>query len=201
MDTEYTKIRVFFSKTGRARYISHLNLMDTVCRAVRRAGLRVKYTSGFNPRIYLTFALPLPLGVDGVCETFDLYADMADVSDFGRVGEMLRASLPESLGVIRVAAPLRPHTDIVRAAYEIDGDTAPLERFLGGDRAVVVRKSKKGDKEIDLKPCAGLSGGLLTLPAGNEFNVNPLLVTKAAGGGYDKITRVKIFCADGEIFE
>ena len=94
--------------------------------------MRVKYTSGFNPRIYLTFALPLPLGIDGVCETFDLFIDTADASDLAAVGERLRASLPESLDIIRVAAPLRPHTDIVKAEYVIDGDTDPLKRFLDG---------------------------------------------------------------------
>ena len=52
-------IRVFYHKTSRAKYISHLDIMRCMQRAVVRAGLPVWYTEGFNPHIYLTFSLPL----------------------------------------------------------------------------------------------------------------------------------------------
>ena len=64
--------RIFYRKTGRAKYISHLDLARCMQRAVKRTGLPVWYTVGFNPRLYLGFALPLPLGQESVCETVDL---------------------------------------------------------------------------------------------------------------------------------
>ncbi|MBQ9964192.1 MAG: DUF2344 domain-containing protein, partial [Clostridia bacterium] len=58
-------MRITFSKTGSARYISHLDLNRTMTRAVRRAGLPIWYTEGFNRHPYLTFAAPLSLGYEG----------------------------------------------------------------------------------------------------------------------------------------
>ena len=58
-------IRIFFEKVGVARYISHLDLMRNFERAMRRADIPFWYTEGFNPRPFLTFALPLSLGVAG----------------------------------------------------------------------------------------------------------------------------------------
>ena len=52
-------VRLFFSKKGRAVYISHLDLLRTMQRALKRAGIPVWYSEGFNPRIYLNFPLAL----------------------------------------------------------------------------------------------------------------------------------------------
>ena len=52
-----------FAKEGRAVYLSHLNLMGIFERALVRAGLRARFTEGFNPKPRLEFASPLPLGV------------------------------------------------------------------------------------------------------------------------------------------
>ena len=61
-------VRVWFHKTGPIRYISHLDLMRTMTRAIRRSGIDLWYTEGFNPHPYMTFALPLSLGMQSVCE-------------------------------------------------------------------------------------------------------------------------------------
>ena len=65
-------IRIRFEKTGRARYISHLDLTRAMTRAVRRAGLPIWYTEGFNKHPYLTFAAPLSLGFEGTDESLSL---------------------------------------------------------------------------------------------------------------------------------
>ena len=59
--------RIQFIKTGRARYISHLDLMRTFQRAFLRAGLHVKHTEGFNPHAYVSIALPLSVGFSSHC--------------------------------------------------------------------------------------------------------------------------------------
>ena len=53
------KYRLLFSKTGRAVYISHLDLMRTLTRAFLRAECRLKYSEGFNPHPQISIALPL----------------------------------------------------------------------------------------------------------------------------------------------
>ena len=65
------EIRIRFKKTGRAKFISHLDLTRTMIRAVRRAGIPVWYTEGFNRHPYVTFAAPLSLGFEGLNECMD----------------------------------------------------------------------------------------------------------------------------------
>ena len=65
------KLRLRFRKTGRAVYISHLDLMHTMQRAFSRAGYELKYSEGFNPHLYITFALPLSLGMESDYEVLD----------------------------------------------------------------------------------------------------------------------------------
>ena len=55
------KLRLRFEKTGRAVYISHLDLMATMQRAFSRAGLELKYSEGFNPHPLISILLPLSL--------------------------------------------------------------------------------------------------------------------------------------------
>ena len=62
------KLRLRFEKTGRAVYISHLDLMATMQRAFSRAGLELKYSEGFNPHPLISILLPLSVGTASVCE-------------------------------------------------------------------------------------------------------------------------------------
>ena len=57
--------RIWFHKFGTAKYISHLDLNRCVARAFHKAKLPMWYTEGFNPHAFVTFALPLSLGVEG----------------------------------------------------------------------------------------------------------------------------------------
>ena len=54
--------RLLFSKTGRAKYISHLDLMRTFQRAFFRSGIQIRHTEGFNPHPFVSIALPLSVG-------------------------------------------------------------------------------------------------------------------------------------------
>ena len=53
--------RLLFSKTGRARYISHLDLMRTFQRVFPRTELAIKHTQGYHPHPILSIVLPLPV--------------------------------------------------------------------------------------------------------------------------------------------
>ncbi|HBT64885.1 MAG TPA: hypothetical protein DEB10_09535, partial [Ruminococcaceae bacterium] len=66
------EVRIRFRKIGRAKYISHLDLTRTMTRALRRAGIPIWYTEGFNRHPYVTFASPLSLGFEGLCESMDI---------------------------------------------------------------------------------------------------------------------------------
>ena len=94
------KYRLLFSKTGRAVYISHLDLMRTLTRAFLRAECRLKYSEGFNPHPQISIALPLSVGAESICEImgFKLLEDRQpqDILD------ALSKQLPEGIEAIKV---------------------------------------------------------------------------------------------------
>lgn len=61
-----------FEKMGRMSWFSHLDLQSTMQRALRRAGLPVRYSQGFNPHVNLSFATALPVGCQSRCEILDV---------------------------------------------------------------------------------------------------------------------------------
>lgn len=219
---EIYEYRAFFCKTGRARYISHLDLYRTIQRSFKRAQLPVWHTQGFNPHIYLTFPLPISLGYEGVEETFDFRL----CSDLPReeVIHRLNRALPEGITVTGLQAPVLKPEAIASAAYTLllsAQDIPPealferWEAFLSQPEILAQKRSKKGIKTVDLKPMIlGAAAevqpeGLLlhlTLTAGISLNLNPTLVTGAFGefGGfepdYHSIRRDGILCQNGERF-
>ena len=64
-------VRIKFQKTGLSIFFSHLDLQKVMQRALKISGLPVWYSKGFNPHIYMTFTLPLSLGHESLCESFD----------------------------------------------------------------------------------------------------------------------------------
>ncbi|MBR3737453.1 MAG: TIGR03936 family radical SAM-associated protein, partial [Eubacterium sp.] len=77
------EIRLRFSKTDTAKYISHLDINRAFQRAFSRAKINLWYTEGFNPHPYMSFSLPLSLGVESLCENVDIRIidDSADYSE------------------------------------------------------------------------------------------------------------------------
>ncbi len=202
--------RVFFSKTDRAKYISHLDLYRVFQRAIVKSKLPVWYTEGFNPRLYIQFMLPLSLGQEGLREAADfrLTEDVAPEE----VTERLNAALPLDLRITETSVPVMKNTDIAEAEYEIEAelDREKFTQFAESEHIFVEKKTKKGVAEIDLKPhVKNLEIGdkiRVRLPAGNEFNINPALLFEAfekqTGEKIKrlKITRTNIFAQNGEIF-
>ena len=93
-------VRIWFAKEGKVKYISHLDVMRCMSRAVRRARLPLWYTEGFNPHPYMMFALPLSLGFSSQCESMDIRieGEMTDADIAGR----MRDVMPEGLRLLSV---------------------------------------------------------------------------------------------------
>lgn len=156
------KHRILFAKTGRACYISHLDLMRTMQRAFLRAGIAIAQTEGFHPHPYTAIPLPLPLFFSSDCELLE----------FGLVGgatpdtlpAILNAHLPEGITVLRCypgGLPFR-HLSFVRYQITMDFD-APLaseaadalRTLLSRESLVITKRSKKaksGQTELDIIP-------------------------------------------------
>lgn len=204
-------IRIFFSKTGRAVYISHLDLYRLFQRAVKRSKLPIWETQGFNPHVYITFALPLALGTEGICESLD--TRLTEDLTFDEVKERFNAVLPDGIRVLSVAEPIMKNTDIAKSEYEIEilCDEARLTEFFAQEKIITEKKTKRGITEIDLKPVIEIAerreGYIkMLLPSGTETNISPNLVFDAfeqfSGVEIEtlRIKRTNVYCKNGEIF-
>lgn len=211
-------VRVLFEKKDRAKYISHLDLTRCITRAFARTDIPAWFTEGFNPHLYLTFALPLPLGVEGANETFDFRLREEDFP-LERVGERLNAALPPDLRVLGCSEAVMKPEAIALADYRIDifdpAGAAALgsdwDSLLASPTIMAEKKTKHKTREIDLKPLISeLSREeegdrltlLLRLPAGTMLNLNPSLplsVFWARRGGeaeYVRLLRAAILTKD-----
>jgi radical SAM-linked protein len=92
--------RLLFTKTGMAKYISHLDLMRTMQRALLRAGLEIKHTQGFNPHPHMVFALPLPVGCESLCELMDF--ELVKDVPADEIVPGLNRTLPEGIEFERI---------------------------------------------------------------------------------------------------
>lgn len=193
-------VRVFYHKTGRAKYISHLDAMRCMQRAIVRAGLPVWYTEGFNPHIYLTFPLPLPLGYESESEVMD-FRLTDGTFPLPEVTERLDTALPPDIRVVRTALPVHKAEDIAKASYCIraaaqgfDGKTLAraFASFMEQEEILVEKQAKKGArkviKQVDIRPLCTLHAAkaegdavqlALQTAAGIRTNVNPSLLMQA----------------------
>ena len=116
------KLRIRFSKTGRAIWLSHLDLMRTMQRAFLRAGYPLKYSEGFNPHAQISILLPLSVGVSSVCELMDF--QLRDDVDL--------AELPSRLTIVITRKTKRGEgeMDIVPAIRELSIATNEESGFI-----------------------------------------------------------------------
>ncbi len=153
------RTRLLFSKTGRAKYISHLDLMRTFQRVFLRAGVRLRHTEGFNPHPYMNFALPLSVGIESVCELLDF--DLLDELDLRALPVLLNATMPEGIEALKAYEPAKKFPEIkwleiIGTLVYDDGvrsDTITgLEALFSGKELIISKKTKKGCAEIDIIP-------------------------------------------------
>lgn len=217
-------IRIFFTKTGMAKYISHLDLMRCMSRAFKRAQIPLWFTEGFNPHLFMTFARPLSLGQESLCEVVDVR--LVGEMTFKEMQTRMNAVLPRDITVVGVAKPVHKPSEIAVAEYAIklftDSPNALCEYIQSGFEAqqiTVLKKAKQGrkkiEKEIDIKPnvlnfeIAPQETHVLlnvSLTAGDQNNINPTLLLSALAAGFPseientEILKTKILMEDGEQF-
>lgn len=223
MSTEnWVTVRVWFTKTGRAKYISHLDLNRCMMRAIQKAKIPLWFTEGFNPHAFITFALPLSLGIDGLRESMDIRL-VEEISKEELI-EKVNAGLPEDIRIFDVTAPVMKPGKIAYASFTItiepEDRTAEecvqiVRDLLAQDTVVVKKKSKSGIKDVDIKPFLDVKelrvdGNNVVieilLPAGSTQNVNPQLLFAALENFcgtrfYARIVRNDLFDKDSTVFQ
>ncbi|MBQ3905005.1 MAG: DUF2344 domain-containing protein [Eubacterium sp.] len=188
------EVRIRFAKTDRAKYISHLDINRVFQRAFARAEINLWFTEGFNPHPYMSFSLPLSLGVESLCENVDIRLN-DDLSDI-ELKDRLNSVLPEGIKVIDVYDDFMDSSKIVYSDYvfklEFKDNKAALDKLnsvLSSDEILALKKGKQGKrrvlKETDIKQFivsynSSIRGEQIVinfrLLAGPEKNLNPSLL-------------------------
>ena len=185
-------IRITFKKGEDIRYISHLDLVRTFNRLLHRSKLPVKYSEGFNPHICLNFGLPLAVGMISERESCEIVLNgKRSLED---IRKALSEAAPGGIEIVDVTDKEGiPYKKIEKAKYEVitecNMNAEEIRKILSAEEIVTPKKSKRGIKEVDIKPLiysyevSDLSEGKVKsefiLAAGNEKNLNPLLVISA----------------------
>jgi len=188
------EIRLRFSKTGRAKYISHLDINRAFSRAFSRSEIHLWFTEGFNPHPFMSFSLPLSLGVESLCENVDIR--ILDDMDNAEIMRRMNESLPEGIRIVDVYEDFMDASQICYSDYvyhfEFQDNAAALaklEQVLAADAIMALKKAKKGKrrilKETDIKQFivkynVSLRNDRIVLNvrllAGPEKNLNPTLL-------------------------
>ena len=191
-------IRIKFKKTGLSIFFSHLDLQKVMQRALKMSGLPVWYSKGFNPHIYMTFTLPLSLGHESLCESFDfrLEEDMTE----RQILKAMEGTLPSGIILTAAGAPDYDASQIKYALYKIKmyGDKSVLENCIKdyeeSEEIIVTKQSKKKTTDINIKSeiknlsitdkCADSLTFTALFPAGTTYNLNPNLLLEYFGEKY-----------------
>ena len=216
------KLRLRFRKVGRAIYISHLDLMQTMQRAFFRAECPLRYSEGFNPHPLLSIALPLSVGAASECEIMDFR--LREDVDLATLPARLTAVLPEGIEILEAYEFTRKAAELkwlrVRGVLEYDARdaaamAAALTVFYAQQQIVITKKTKRGMGETDIRPAIreigfSVSGGDVLLEAlisAQEPTLNPELLVEAPrqlrpeiAPDFAKFTRVETYDAQMQLF-
>lgn len=200
-----------FAKKDAAAFISHLDLQRAFSRAIRRSGMPVKLSQGFNPHYLVSFASALALGLPSECECVEVQLEK-DVAPEEFLAAM-QAALPPGLAArravrIKDGAP-KLMAALGQAEYtaELAGaDLAAVQAALRGimaSEAVMVTRSVKGaEKTLDIRPMItslSLSGSALAmrLSASQNASLRPDAVLdeiKRRAGDFEyRVRRTALF--------
>ncbi|NLG23865.1 MAG: DUF2344 domain-containing protein [Clostridiales bacterium] len=149
-----------FGKIGRLRYISHLDLQRFMQRALRRTGLPVAYSMGFNPHAQMAFASALAMGHSSECELVDVRLSQPIEEDFAL--DQLRRALPPEMPVYRVRLVDDRHPALMAtlqyADYriELSGDgaeqaAAAVDGYMAQQSVIALRRTKSGERPADIR--------------------------------------------------
>lgn len=152
---EPVRIRLTFSKAGDLRFVGHLDLQRLVERCLRRSGLPLRYSQGFNPKVRLNLASALPLGQESLAEVLDIWLD-----DHVAIPEVInRLNHASPLGLRFLSARVVPNKipslqDSLReSTFSIDFRNTPnpqakVSALLTEPNLIVERRGKS----VDIKP-------------------------------------------------
>ncbi|MGN1267517.1 MAG: TIGR03936 family radical SAM-associated protein [Dorea sp.] len=197
------KARIKFRKYGVMKFIGHLDVMRYFQKVMRRAEIPIAFTGGYSPHMIMSFAQPLGVGITSDGEYLDIEltepiaSDTAvkqmntvmvegiDVVNFVEISDEKKASgmtITAAADYLVTLPETRKTSDIIK---EVPAEwNEKVKAFMGQDEIVVLKKTKKSEKEVDIKPMIYDlkivdNGVYMFLATGSEQNLKPDLVMEA----------------------
>ncbi|MEG0190872.1 MAG: TIGR03936 family radical SAM-associated protein [Lachnospiraceae bacterium] len=189
------KIRIKFCKYGAMKFIGHLDIMRYFQKAIRRAQLPVAFSGGYSPRIIMSFANPLGVGVTSEGEYFDI--ELLEPLSSKEIIDRLNAVMVEGMDIINVVEisddKKKTGMSIVAAADYVSSlrhGTLPdnwkekIHTFLEQHEILIDKKTKKNQREVDIRPmiydCHVQADSIyMKIATGSVENLKPSLVMEA----------------------
>ena len=197
------KARIKFRKYGVMKFIGHLDVMRFFQKVMRRAEIPIAFTGGYSPHMIMSFAQPLGVGITSDGEYLDIeltepiasenavkqmnavMVEGIDIVSFVEIPDEKKASgmtITAAADYLITLPESRKTSEIVR---DIPGDwNEKLQSFMAQNEIVVLKKTKKSEKEVDIKPMIydlklTDKGIYMFLATGSEQNLKPDLVMEA----------------------
>lgn len=189
------KARIKFRKNGVMKFIGHLDIMRYFQKAIRRAEIPIAFTSGYSPHMIMSFANPLGVGLTSDGEYFDieLTESIASKEAVRRLNEQMVDGM-EIVSFVQIPDDKKSKGMSIVAGADylssVKNGSLPedlaekLEAFYAQNEICVVKKTKKSEKEVDIRPmiykleCR--DGKIyMRVAAGSVQNLKPELVTEA----------------------
>ena len=151
-----------FEKGERIRHIGHLDIQRSVQRGLRRSGLPVAYSNGFNPHILITFASALSTGACGLREIMDV--TMAEEVTAEEFLERMNKAMPPEMRLSEARALDQKHPALmaslraakydllIRDPEQAEKLAAAIPGMMEKETVMAMRKTKTALKECDIKP-------------------------------------------------
>lgn len=161
------KVRIKFAKRGVMRYVGHLDIMRYFQKAMRRAGIPIRYSEGFNPHQLMSFAAPLGVGLTSEGEYMDI--ELKEQISPEKAVNALNQTMAEGMEILSFRY-LPDHcqnamASVCAASYEmrykkpelcpfsVDELQKQIQLFYGDPEEILItKKTKKGERSLDLKP-------------------------------------------------
>ncbi|HCD43764.1 MAG TPA: Fe-S oxidoreductase [Lachnoclostridium sp.] len=191
------KLRIKFSKQGPVKFVGHLDVMRYFQKAVRRAGIDIKYSEGFSPHQIMSFAAPLGVGLTSNGEYMDI--EVNSMEDCKTMMSQLNEAMADGIQITEChilderaknAMSLVASADYTltfregKQQEDLDSFFNGLSEFMEQDHILITKKTKKGEREVDLKDFIyelSVQGEtiFMKLSAGSADNLKPELVMEA----------------------
>jgi radical SAM-linked protein len=212
------------------KFIGHLDMMRYFQKAVRRAGIDIRYSEGFSPHQIMSFAAPLGVGITSDGEYFDIEVHSTPSSEAAIAAfNQTMVDGVEVTSYVKLPDNAKPAMSLVAAAdyrlsykegYESPRSAAEWQEILkrefwDQDTFLITKKTKKSEREVDLKPLVyrfsveeqdGKPAFFLQVSTGSVDNIKPELVLSSVcercGISYEEsaiqIHRLEVYGRDAD---